>query len=445
MLKLFLWLKNLRRKKIVLLSVTAVALACGLLIVVASIFNSFITAVENSAATVLGDVMIRPPARFSDYDKLITNLKTLPQVESATAVLQSSGLIHLGTGNVRAVSVWGIDPVGRSDVTGFKSALLLQKQKENKPDFKTDSNYPGAYVGIAVITEPNDITDQYDFASASKFIGSRVVLTTGTVEQQTAQTASQKKLKPRVIGFELKDIVFTGVYILDSKFVYVPIDVLSAKLYPGQPTSADMIQIKLRSGYDPDAAIPAIRGSFDDFAQKNLGWGGYLLSATDVKTAQEEQRAYIAELRKQMAMLLVIFGAASLGAILLIFCIFYMIVVSRQRDIAILKSCGASSFSVASTFVGYGLSIGVVGSLLGLALGWYFLLNINSVEHLIAQLFGLKIWKSSVYLFSTIPNDLNLPAAVWIMIAATLASAIGALLPAFAAARVRPVKILRYE
>ena len=440
MLKLFLWLKNLRKKKIVILSVLAVALACGMLIVVASSFNSFIPAVENSAAVVLGDVMIKPPVRFSSYDKLLARLEKLPEVEAVTAVLQSNGLIHLGSGNVRAVSVWGIDPAGRNKVTGFKSALVRQKNITSQPSFKSDSNLPGIFIGIAVLAEPNDVTDEYDFASASRIISNRVVITTGT-----ADVEGQNKLRARTLAFAAADIVFTGVYALDSQFVYVPIDYLGEKLYPGSLASADMIQIKIKEGINHDHAVGVVRAAFEDFAKTVLGWEGYLVWRTEVKTAKEEQKDYIRELRKQMAVLLIIFGAASLGAILLIFCIFYMIVVSKQRDIAVLKSCGASSVSVASTFVGYGISIGLVGSVLGLLFGWYFLLNINVVEQFITKAFGLKIWKSSVYVFSTIPNDLHIPSVIWIIIAAVAASAIGALIPALAAARVRPVKILRYE
>ena len=77
MLKLFLWLKNLRRKKIVLLSIVAVALSCALLIVVASIFSGFIKAVETSASDVVGDIVIKPPVRFAGSDILIDELQKL--------------------------------------------------------------------------------------------------------------------------------------------------------------------------------------------------------------------------------------------------------------------------------------------------------------------------------------------------------------------------------
>src|SRR5512140_772160 len=98
MLKLFVWLKNLRRKKIVLLSIVAVALSCSLLIVVASIFSGFIKAVETSASDIVGDIVITPPARIAGYSRLINELQKLQGVKAATAVLQSQGLLRLDSG-----------------------------------------------------------------------------------------------------------------------------------------------------------------------------------------------------------------------------------------------------------------------------------------------------------------------------------------------------------
>jgi len=57
----------------------------------------------------------------------------------------------------------------------------------------------------------------------------------------------------------------------------------------------------------------------------------------------------------------------------------------------------------------------------------------------------MKLWRSSVYMFEKIPNEVNWPAVWWIVLAAIAACVIGALIPAMVAARLRPVKILRYE
>ena len=195
----------------------------------------------------------------------------------------------------------------------------------------------------------------------------------------------------------------------------MPLDTLQELLYPQQGGPVDMVQIKLDDGVSPKTVIGSIRLAFEDFARKQLGWGDYLISETEIETAQQMQARYIAELRKQMAMLMLIFGVVSLGAILLIFCIFYMIVVTKQKDIAILKSCGTTDTSIAAIFISYGLFVGVVGSLFGMVIGYIFVRNINAVEQWINVIFGLKIWKSSVYIFSKIPNEFDVYSAMWIV------------------------------
>ena len=140
-----------------------------------------------------------------------------------------------------------------------------------------------------------------------------------------------------------------------------------------------------------------------------------------------------------------IFGLVSLGIILLVFCIFYLIVMTRRKDIGILKSCGLSSPSVAGLFVVFGVVVGIVGSIAGIGLGWLIIDNINTIEHAIARVFGFKLWKAGTYMFSQIPNTMHWASVLWITTAGVVAAAAGSLIPAAAAARVRPVETLQYE
>ena len=157
------------------------------------------------------------------------------------------------------------------------------------------------------------------------------------------------------------------------------------------------------------------------------------------------QKQFVGELYKQMMILLVILGIVSAGIVILISCIFYMIVQSKQKDIAVIKSCGASNGSVASIFLGYGVLVGVIGSAIGMVLGYIVIKNINEIERWIQVLFGLKLGKSSVYIFDKIPSEINWPIAWMIAAAAVVAAAIGALIPAITAAKSRPITILRFE
>lgn len=447
MLKIFLWLRYLRKKKIVFLSIAAVALSVSLLIIVSSLFTGFIDTFERAAVEAIGDVVLDPSAKFAKYERFIERLEQTEAVEAATAVLSAKGLLLLDTGNVRAVAILGIEPERRVKVMGFDRFLLRQKNSEGKPSFDTDGSEEniGGFVGIGVLAEPDEKTDKYDFNAIEKMIGEEVVLTTGTVTPADPNSRTRIEVKRRVIRFTIADVVETGVYQFDKGYVYLPIEELQKYLYPEQELPvASQIQIKLAKDTDADGAVSVIRGVWQDFVEKDLGGDLYLRNA-DIMTAKELQRPYVAAYRKQMGILLLIFGVVSLGVVLLIFCIFYMIVRLKQKDIAIIKSCGAPGSSVAWIFVGFGACVGMIGSAIGVLLGYIITKNINTIEEWIRIIFGLKLWKSSVYMFSKIPDEVDWFWASCFVLLAIVAAMIGTLIPAIVAAATKPVNILRYE
>ena len=447
MLKLFLWLKYFRRRRIILLSIAAVALSVSLLIVVASLFTGFINAFEQSAVEMLGDVVIGPPpgGLFEKYPAFVERLEQADFVDAATGTLSTQGLLHVGRGNVRPVSIWGIEPDRHARVNGFKDVLLRQKELPGAPSFDVPGSpgETGGFVGIGVVAEPDRDTDEYDQGAVlEEMIGQQVMITTGMVDESSdADQAPRRKLLP----FRVADIVFTGVHDLDSQFVYVPIEMLQDGLYPDKDAPATTINVKLKPGVDPDLAVAQIRGLWQVFAKDTLGWNAWRIDMTEVVTALDMQRQYVVELRKQMGVLLLIFGVVSFSVVVLVFCIFYMIVRLKRRDIAIIKSCGAASVSVAWIFLGFGITVGLVGAGIGAALGYVITININAIEDGIRVLFGLKLWSSSVYMFDKIPNEVDWASSLPIVALAVAAAALGAALPAALAAWTRPVEILRYE
>jgi lipoprotein-releasing system permease protein len=445
MLKIFLWLRYLRKRRVVLLSIAAVALSTALLIVVASLFNGFINAFEQSAVDGMGDVVLSPEKNFAGYEELEKRLEEIKQVEATAATLSAQGLLHLGKGNVRAAEIWGIEPAKFGKVTAFDKSLLKTKQATS-----AGSGDIIGYVGIGVLAEPNEKTDEYDVNGAERMIGQQFVITTGSTSLTSGSAIGGKdkeqKFRRKTIQFTMAGAVFTGIYYFDSRLVYLPIEQLSRTIFPDlQEPVAGRIQIKLRKGADTELAIAEIRGVWKVFASEKLGWEDYDIRTTMIETSRQMQSRYIAEIRKQMGVLLLIFGVVSLSAVLLIFCIFYMIVETRRKDIAIMKSCGADSGSIALIFVGFGAFVGILGTLLGTAAGYIVTKNINEVEGWIRVVFGLKLWKASVYMFSRIPTEVYWQAVWWIVLSAILGAMIGAVIPALSAAITRPVKVLRYE
>jgi lipoprotein-releasing system permease protein len=267
-----------------------------------------------------------------------------------------------------------------------------------------------------------------------------------THQQGYGNIDSSPQFKTKVIEFTIADVVNSGIYDVDKNFIYLPIEELSKRLYPNYPGPvASQVQIKLKDNGNAEASLSQIRNVWEKFAVEQLGWSTYQAKETEIATAKQLQAENVVELKKQMGALLVIFGIISFSVVMLVFCIFYMIVESRRKDIAIIKSCGATNTTVAFIFIGFGACVGFLGSIVGTVVGYYFIKNINFIEELIRIVFGLKLWKSSVYSFSTIPNNVDWDAVWYIAIFAIAAAAIGAIIPAITAFKTKPVNILRYE
>ena len=444
----FIFLKYLRKRKIVLLSIAAVALSVSLLVVVASLFTGFINTFEDAAVIAVGNIVIQPAAAIPKYDLLIERLEQTEQVDSATAITYGAGLLHLDKGNVRAVEIWGIEPARRAKVTGFDGFLLKQKTLPKEPSFDVpDSpNDIGVFVGVGILGKPDEKTDEYDYDAAEKMLGRQVVLTTGTVSSTNANNTTRAEVNRKVVELSIADIVETGVYQFDNGCVYMPVEELSKILYPNETLPVvQQINIKLADKTETDVALAVIRGVWRTFVEEQLGANPFLLQDTEIETSRQLQSRFIAAYQMQMNVLLVIFGVVSFSVVLLIFCIFSLIVRLKQKDIAVIKSCGLSSSSVAFIFIGFGGCVGAVGSGIGVILGYIITTNINTIEEWIGIIFGLKLWRSSVYLFSKIPNEVDWSSALPIVLFAVVAAAIGAVIPAIIAARTKPVEILRYE
>src|SRR3990172_168223 len=319
MLKLFLWLRYLRKRRIVFLSITAVALSVSLLMVIASGFTGFIKAYKQIAVDFVGDIVLQPPKKFPNSPVLLDRLEQLGAVEAAEATLSGQGVLYLGKGNVRAVHIQGIDLARAAKVTAFKSSLLRQKDSPEEPSFRTpaDPNVVTGFVGIAVVREPDEETDEYDFEAVEEIVGKSVVLTTGSVieQKESSSPPGETQFRRRTLQFTVADIVFTGVYQVDKKYIFLPIERLQNTLYPEQEPVAELIQIKLSLGADVESARTQIRGVWQEFVDDELGGDRYLKEFVDIETAVEMQSQYVEEIRKQMGLLLLIIGVVSASVV----------------------------------------------------------------------------------------------------------------------------------
>jgi lipoprotein-releasing system ATP-binding protein len=192
----------------------------------------------------------------------------------------------------------------------------------------------------------------------------------------------------------------------DSTFVFVPIAHLQESLGIIDPATkignVSTIQIKLKPGVDPDMVRDILR---DNFRPELYG----------VYTWRDKQGALLAAVQMERTVLNIllffIIAVAGFG----ILAIFFMIVVEKTRDVGILKSLGASSRGILGIFLGYGLSLGIVGAGVGLTIGLLFVSNINQIRDLLEHITGQPVFDPAIYYFYKIPTIIDPFTVFWIM------------------------------
>jgi len=242
--------------------------------------------------------------------------------------------------------------------------------------------------------------------------------------------------KPISDTFTIVDFYESKMSEYDASFVFVPIRTLQELRGMIDPTTGvglvSSIQIKLKPGVDGSEVRNKLRAAFPEQLYVVSTWRdkqGPLLAAVQMETAILN------------VLLFLIITVAGFG----ILAIFLMIVVEKTRDIGILKSLGASGWGIQGIFLSYGLSLGLVGSGVGMVLGLLFVHYINEIADFLGQLTGRPVFDPEIYYFYKIPAIVDAWTVGWIVFGAVAIAVLASILPAFRAARLHPVEALRYE
>jgi len=123
----------------------------------------------------------------------------------------------------------------------------------------------------------------------------------------------------------------------------------------------------------------------------------------------------------------------------------FMVVMEKTKDIAILKSMGATGRSIMRIFVFEGLIIGVLGTLIGLVAGLLVALNLEAIVGLVQQLTGFELFSKDVYYLDRFPSQVVPADVVLVAVTAVLISFVATLYPSWQAAKLMPAEALRYE
>src|SRR5262249_26867393 len=237
----------------------------------------------------------------------------------------------------------------------------------------------GCVLGIALASyRPKHVTKEEHF-----------LLLPGDDVQITMPTAGTPP-KAASETFTIVDFYESKMSEYDGAFVYVPIDKLQELRGMIEPQSQQRyvtsIQIKLKDERDGDKVRDLLRGAFSEQFYNIQTWRdkqGPLLAAVQMETLILN------------VLLFLIIAVAGFG----ILAIFFMIVVEKTKDIGILKSLGASSGGIAGIFLGYGLSLGVVGAGAGMGIGLAFVRHINQIAEWLGTPPGRPGFQPEIYYF----------------------------------------------
>ena len=237
-------------------------------------------------------------------------------------------------------------------------------------------------------------------------------------------------------NFTVVDFYESKMSEYDASFVFVPlrkVQELRGMIDPSTGVAnISSIQIKLRPGADGEKVRDKLQAEFQPEFYSVQTWRdkqGPLLAAVSMETAILN------------VLLFLIIAVAGFG----ILAIFYMIVVEKTRDIGILKSLGASGRGIMGIFLGYGLSLGIVGSGVGMVLGLLFVVYINEIADVLGKITGRPVFDPAIYYFQKIPTIIDPFTIAWVVAGAMLIAIGASILPARRAARLHPVEALRYE
>jgi len=230
----------------------------------------------------------------------------------------------------------------------------------------------------------------------------------------------------------------SGMSEYDSTFAFCRLDQMQefrGMIDPAtQARSVTTIQLKLAEGADLNAVRDALRRRFPPN-----------IYAYNIQTWRDMQGPLLAAVRLETTilniLLFLIIAVAGFG----ILATFFMIVVEKTRDIGTLKALGASGGGVMSIFLTYGLLLGFLGSGAGLVGGLLFVDHINEIATVIENITGQEVFDPTVYYFTEIPTIIHPFTLVWVMAGAVGIAVFSSVLPALRAARMHPVKALRFE
>jgi lipoprotein-releasing system permease protein len=234
---------------------------------------------------------------------------------------------------------------------------------------------------------------------------------------------------PRLKSYRVAALFDVGMYEYDNGFIYMPLE--AAQLFYRLPKAVNAIEVFVG---DPDRTRPALQAM-----QQALGPGYRTVDW------QRSNAAFFGAIQTERNVMFLILSLIIVVAAFNVISGQTMLVKDKGRDIAILRTMGATRGMVLRIFFLSGASIGVVGTAFGFVFGLLFCENIESIRQGLQNLTGTQLFQAEIYFLSRLPAEVDPMEVALVVGIALVASFLAPLYPAWRAARLDPVEALRYE
>lgn len=383
---------------------TGIALGVATLIIVMSVMNGFKSELLSRILGINGHIMITSTVGFpfTDYENAVKDLENIEGVKSAIPLIEKQILISTGR-TAEGAMVRGIS----------KNDLLKKHVLSNGfEDVNLD-----AYEGDVVVLGQR-LAQKLGVAT-----GDEITLISPNGKVTAFGTV------PRMKSYTVLGTFNVGMYEYDSSFIFMPME--AAQKYFSLPQAASQIDVTL----EKDEDLPKLR----DLIERSVGIDAY------VYDWKQGNLAFFNAIDVERNVMFLILTLIILVAAFNIITGLIMLVKDKGRDIAVLRTMGATKGMIMRIFFMDGAFIGVVGTLIGLAIGVVFCENIENIRQFLEKLSGRELFSAEIYFLSQLPAKINWTEVCVVTTVSLLLSFLATLYPAYRAAKFDPVEALRYE
>jgi lipoprotein-releasing system permease protein len=413
----FIGLRYLRAKRkqtfvsiITVISIAGVMVGVMTLIIVLAVMNGFETNLKEKIIGTYAHIVIMKAGQegMDQYEEMARRVEDIQGVTSVSPFIYQQVMLSSESG-VFGVVLKGIDPGRAEKVTELAHYVKTGRLQDLKTTQEGD--VPGIILGVELSRHLAVTVNDY----------LQVVSPLGTL--------TPMGMMPKAKRFQVVGLFHSGMYEYDNTLAYVSID--SAQKFFTMGDRVTGLELKSDNLYKVKDIAKEIR--------QRLGFPFY------TKDWMEMNRNLFSALRLEKIAMFIILVLIVLVAAFNIISTLIMVVMEKNKDIAILKSMGAPSRGILRIFVIEGLVIGVVGTALGTILGLLAAFNLETITDFVETLFGFKILSSEVYYIDKLPSQVNPLDVVLIVSTAILISLLATIYPAWRASKLDPAEALRYE